>query len=75
MAPFKTTRECAGSYTVGAPGADIMDTVNVFCLEEGRYAGFWIAKAQWDRCLYTDPMHTKRGAVREALAMLAERNA
>lgn len=74
---YVTKRICAGLYQVGKPGAEARDTVEVIehTRAEGASSDFWMARAEWDRYLYTDCLDTKRDAVANALAMLAERDA
>ena len=60
-----TRRHSAGNYTVHALRRRV--TITYFAHLRG-----WIAAAEWDRHLYTDPLPTKRDAMREAQAMITE---
>lgn len=62
---MQTKRHCSGSYEVWS--GDLAVTIQRRDDLDG-----WIAAAQWDRHLYTDPVPTKAAAVREAAAMLAK---
>jgi hypothetical protein len=66
---MRVHRQGPGAYTV----TDGTRTVHVVRndLLEARY-GQWIAYADWDRSLYTDPCLTKRDAVEHATYMLLE---
>lgn len=65
---FWTTKECAGSY-VRTDGSQKV-SVQYFDHLDG-----WIAKAEWDRFLMTDPVPTKREAVLNADHMLLSKAA
>lgn len=60
---MRTKRVASGAYTVSHK--EYVVTVD---LRSDLKA--WIAAANWDRSLYTDPIRTKRGAVREARRMI-----
>jgi hypothetical protein len=60
----RTTRSSAGEYSV----TDGKRIVRVSYFE---HLKGWVAAAEWDRCLYTDPLPTKRDAVFNATLMLA----
>jgi hypothetical protein len=64
---MKTKRICSGAYKV----VDGLNTVHVTRVEypDGIY---WIAAANWDRDLLTDPLPTKREAIFNAQHMLTE---
>lgn len=64
---MKTKRNCAGSYTVSQDRWTV--TVTRFEHLKGQQ---WVAAAEWDRHLYTDPMWTKTDAVFTAKQMIAE---
>jgi hypothetical protein len=66
----RTKREGFGSYTVTACG--LMVTISSFSRREGAAFDGWIARAEWDSFLYTDPLPTKRAAVVNAIAMIGE---
>lgn len=61
----KVTRVCAGEYEVG-------NGVRTVRVTKVRYPDgtYWIAAANWDRWLMTDPLYTKREAVFNARDML-----
>ncbi len=61
-------RVCPGCYKVEQK-VDDADYYTVSITRRDDLNG-WIAAAQWDRCLYTDPVSTLRKAQREAVAMI-----
>lgn len=63
----KVKRLCQGHYTVSTSVRSGGYVVNVTFTPQ--YPG-WIAAACWDRHRYTDPLRTKREAVREAHRMI-----
>lgn len=66
---IRTTRDSAGYYQV----TDTETHNSVTVLRNPALSGpdKWIARANWERHLVTDPLPTKRDAVREAAFMLA----
>jgi hypothetical protein len=75
---FTSTRECPGLYTVGKPGADHMQTVEVVQFtrrHDGVDYDYWIAKARWSQSTYSDPCTTKREALGYAFEILEARYA
>ncbi len=67
MAKFKTTRFCAGEYRVTDGVRVVSISQQLFCDGYG-----WTASADWDQWLATDPLPTKREAVRNAHYMLED---
>lgn len=64
----RVKRVCPGCYTVEHK-VDEADYYTVEITHRADLKG-WIAAAQWDRHLYTDPVATLRKAEREAIAMI-----
>lgn len=60
-----TTRISAGLYEVRAGARAVEISKQEFSDGPG-----WVARAQWDRYMYSDPLPTKRDAVAVALEML-----
>lgn len=71
MAGFQVKRNSPGSYDVGAGGFDRMSHYVVHITYRPDLKG-WIAAAQWDRFLYTDPVSTYREAKHCATSMLVD---
>lgn len=71
---LKVTRVCAGEYEVRIPALDSIGprVVRVTKIKFVGTGAYWIAAARWDGWLYTDPLRTKRDAVRNAEQMLLE---
>jgi hypothetical protein len=67
--PTKVSKICSGLYEV----KDGERKVEVAFFEKADGASFtgWVARATWTHGFYSDPLATKREAVREAEAMLA----
>ena len=63
----KTRRICAGAYERIASDGRFVDVYTIE-LYDGKW---WIAAADWDSRLYTDPLYTKSDAVAAADEMLA----
>lgn len=59
---IKTTKIAAGDY-------EVTDGNRIVTITKRENIG-WIAGANWDRFLMTDPLWTKREAVAEAVKML-----
>lgn len=70
---MKARKVHAGSYEYTAGGL----TVEVFSIPGNAAYGdperMWVARAMWDRHMYSDPLNTKRRAVDAARAMLNEK--
>lgn len=64
----RVKRVCPGCYTVEQK-VDEADYYTVTITRRDDLNG-WIAAANWDRHLYTDPVPTLRKAEREAVAMI-----
>lgn len=62
-----TKRKCAGEYKV----TNGERTVFVSKINFG-YGDEWVAAAEWDNTLYTDPLPTKREAVYNARLFIIE---
>ena len=72
--PIKVTRICPGEYEVRVPSVDsfgpkFVRVTRVYYPGDGTY---WIAAANWDRLLYSDPLPRKKDAVQSAEYMLTE---
>lgn len=67
---MKTKRICAGRYEISH--GEFVATISHNWLGGGGYPNrmAWIANANWDRHLYTDPVETKAQAVRAATQMI-----
>lgn len=70
---IKVTRYAFGGYTV-TDGVRKVDVYH-FTKRDGAHFNGWIARADWDNYLVTDPMWTKREAVEQARGMLEDRAA
>lgn len=69
---MKSKRICAGMYEVKL--GDRTVTINHFSPADGASFTGWVAAADWDRYLYTDPLDTKADAMRSAEHMLNDKN-
>lgn len=68
---MKVKRICAGSYKV----THYLNSVYVTKVVYPNDGTYWIAAANWDHDLFTDPLHTKASAVLNAKYMLAAAHA
>lgn len=64
-----TRRRAAGSYIV----TDGKNSVRVFRYEEGFWRGWWLAAAEWNPSLTSEPAMTKRDAVADAKDLVLAR--
>lgn len=70
MTKIKSTRICAGLYEV-TDGKNIVKVTQVHYPNDGMY---WVAAADWDSMRVSDPLYTKRDAMRSANYMLETPN-
>lgn len=64
---IQTTRICPGEYMVKAGNARVFISRNTYWDGE-----LWVASADWDKGIYTDPLPTLRDAKANAIEMIKE---
>lgn len=67
MTQYISKKICAGSYEVSIKGDDRVVLVDKMVFWDGPG---WIASAQWIHDVYTDPLQTKREAMKQAKKIL-----
>lgn len=68
---LQSRKICAGLYRVSLGNLEVSVTFFSRAKDGSTFTG-WVAQSDWDRFLVTDPLQTKRDAMRNAFHMLQE---